>query len=92
MSVIVLAALYAAAEKSCRAAYRKRKTIDGAINWADLHPVSAEFIVELDREEVREFYRVWIEEANADNYPLSQFISAHLAKQGFTDVEVRTEW
>lgn len=89
---LILAALYDATEKACRAVYRKRKTIDEAVNWADLHVVTVEHVTELYREEITERYRVWIEEAAPDCIELTYFIREHLAKHGFSGVEVRTEW
>jgi hypothetical protein len=87
-----LSALKVAAEAACRAAYRRRRTIDGPINWADLHAVSVERVAELYRGEIGERYRVWIEEAADDNYELYVFICDYLTKHGFANVEVRMQW
>jgi hypothetical protein len=88
-----LAALEVEAEKACRAAYRKRKTMQDAVNWADLHVVSVEQVAQLYRGELQPgFFRVWIEEAAPDSYLLCQYVIDYLAKRGFPDVEVKTEW
>jgi hypothetical protein len=84
-----LQALDIAAERGCRYAVRKRKSIGGAVNWADLGPVSVEHYA--DNHDYRG-YRVNIEEAAPDAYELQRFVAAYLAKRGFPGVEVRTEW
>ena len=89
---LTLAALRNEAEKVCRYAVRKRKTIGGAVNWADLFPVTVEHYEALSGDEITEGYRVWIEEASPDAYELRQFVADQLAKHGFAGVEVRTEW
>jgi hypothetical protein len=92
LNPLLLATLKAATEKACRAADRKRKDIAGAVNWADLHCVSVERYEELYGDEITTGYRAYIEEASPNSPAFRQFISDHLAKQGFKDVEVRTEW
>jgi hypothetical protein len=92
MSAIVLSALEESAEKACRDAYRKRKSIDGPINWADLHVVSVERYEEIYQGTPDSGYRVWIEEAADSAYELHQFVANYLAKAGFPGVEVKTEW
>ena len=84
-----LRALRRTAEMACEYAVRKRKTIDGPINWGDLRPVSVEHY---ESDDGGEGFRVNIEEAAPDAYELRRFIEAYLAKRGFPDVEVKTEW
>ena len=88
-----LVALEVEAEKACRAACRKRKAMQDAVNWADLHVVSVEQVAQLYRGELQPgFFRVNIEEASPEAYELGQYVVDYLAKRGFPDVEVRTEW
>ena len=89
---LVLAALRNEAEKVCRYAVRKRKTIGGVVNWADLWPVTVEHVEALYQDEITESYRVWIEEASPDAYELQRFVAEQLAKRGYDGVEVKTEW
>jgi hypothetical protein len=89
---VLLVDLEKAAEAACQAAYRKRKTIDGPINWGDLHCVSVERYTELYRGVPDAGYRVYVEEAAPESYELARFIGDHLAKHGFPNIDVRTEW
>ena len=60
-----------------------------AVNWADLSCHSAEFYMN----EYGSFgYRVYIEEADPNNLELQAFIGGELAKLGFPEVTVLTEW
>lgn len=80
--------LKVAAEISCREAYKRRISIYGAVNWADLHCVSAEYRL-ADRGD--EFFAVQIEEAAPDAINLIEFIRGDLERQGFK-AEVEVEW
>jgi hypothetical protein len=84
-----LHALELTAEMGCRYAVRKRKTIGGPVNWADLGPYAVEHWEDAAGDMG---FRVWIEEAAPDAYELQKFVAAYLAKRGFPGVEVKTEW
>jgi hypothetical protein len=58
------------------------------INWADLGVVGVHWC----RSRHRAWYCVEIEEAAPENWELSRFVADELAKDGWPDVEVRTEW
>jgi hypothetical protein len=66
------------------------KTIEGAINWGDLHCCDAVHCRSVHDDD--EWYEVLIEEVSPDAYKLGIEISARLAQQGFKDVRVRCEW
>lgn len=80
-----------AAEALLRA-YEQRQEIGGAVNWADLHVVDVQRIESLHGDR---FYRVVIEEADADATDLQAFVwnALHAAKLTSPDgIEVATEW
>ena len=63
--------------------------IADAVNWGDLSCVEAALVL---TDEGRSYYRVMIEEASPDAYKLGVYVRDWLAKRGWTDVEVLTEW
>ena len=63
--------------------------IEDAVNWGDLSCVEAALG---QTDEGRRYYRVMIEEASPDAYKLAVYVRDWLAKRGWTDVEVLTEW
>lgn len=63
--------------------------IEDAVNWGDLSCVEAALVL---TDEGRSYYRVMIEEASPDAYHLGVYVRNWLAKHGWTDVEVLTEW
>lgn len=63
-------------------------SIPGAINWADLHCTDIELVFNGDHTRVC----VTIEEATPDAYKLSKYVSGELAKLGYENIEVKTEW
>lgn len=63
--------------------------IEDAVNWGDLSCVEAALVL---TDEGRSYYRVMIEEASPDAYKLGVYVRDWLAKRGWTDVEVLTEW
>lgn len=60
-----------------------------AINWGDLGCTGAEYYIN-DYDSTG--YRVIIEEAAPDACKLQAFVREYLAKNGFVDVDVVTEW
>lgn len=81
--------LQAAAERACQAAVDAVERLPGAINWGDLHCVSAQR-VENERGDV--WYRVEIEEAGHGSSELCQFVVERLAAEGFNDIEIVCDW
>lgn len=61
----------------------------GPINWADLRCVEAQAILNDSGEER---LCVVIEEASPDAVELHRIVNADLAKHGWPNVEVSTEW
>lgn len=61
----------------------------GCINWGDLGCKDAVFGVDEDR---RYFCRVVVEEAAQGETAFCRHIEQELAKRGWPDVEVATEW
>lgn len=88
-----LSSLIAATDKACDAAIDATKQ-DGrfrnaAVNWSDFGCRSAEFYMN----EFGSFgYRAYVEEADPYNLELQAFIGEELAKSGFPEVQVLTEW
>lgn len=86
-----LGRLVKAGEEACRIAYKHRTQIGGAVNWGDLHCVSAEYRMD---EQGREFFAILVEEAapgcEADS--VAGYISKRLDEMGFIDIRVETEW
>jgi hypothetical protein len=74
-------------EEAIKAAH-ERNFARSAINWGDLG------VLETFRCESAErtWYCVVIEEASPDNWEFQKFIAEELAKAGWDNVEVRTEW
>ena len=60
-----------------------------AINWGDLKCCQAEYC---EDDEGSELYRVWIEEASPTCSEFQKFIAAELAREGYPNIEVYTEW
>ena len=60
-----------------------------AINWGDLSCIRAEYC---EDNEGLEDYRVWIEEASPTCSEFQKFITEELAKEGYLNIEVCTEW
>lgn len=61
----------------------------GAVNYGDLHCTAA---LRCEDEYGEITYRVEIEEVAPDAYKLAEYVAKHLAKQGYKDIEVHTEW
>lgn len=80
--LVYLAQLRAAAEAACKKARRY------AVNWADLHCVSAEYRLDNQGDE---YFSVLIEEASPDADELIVFLTQVLKDNGYT-VEVETAW
>jgi len=76
-----------------KAAADKSRFSDESINWGDLSCVNVETVKSLatNNNEVVE-YRVFIEEACPTCGEFRKFIEDELFEQGFTKVEVHTEW
>ena len=89
MTVYDLAALRMCADEACDAAFKDESCRHDAINWGDLACVTAEHY---NNDGGDAGYRVWIEEADPGAINLRNFILDHLAKAGFVDVDVITEW
>jgi len=89
---VTLKLLESLADKACKAAFKQRKNINGAINWGDLYCAEVGYVVTLEREH----YLVLIEEANPSSSELCAFIARHItvADKGFdpSNLDVRTEW
>jgi hypothetical protein len=64
----------------------ERSSIGGAVNWADLRCVDVEMSL-LDGH-----VTVTIEEASPDALELCRFVAKELARRGYDEVAVRTEW
>jgi hypothetical protein len=63
--------------------------VSSAVNWADLHCLQAAWV----RTDTGEHYaEVTIEEAAPEAYEFQAAIAAELAKAGWPDVRVVTEW
>ena len=60
-----------------------------AINWGDLKCCQAEYC---EDDEGFEIYRVWVEEASPTCSEFQKFIAAELAREGYPNIEVYTEW
>jgi hypothetical protein len=63
--------------------------ISGAVNWADLHCVEAEWIVNDDGEE---YAQVRIEEASETAVLFQRAVQIELERLGWPDVSIVTEW
>lgn len=74
-----------AANAALKAAYTERDTIEGAINWADLHCIDV-------WQNASGAWMVEIAEASPEAAELQAFVADWLAEAGFGAVEVRTEW
>lgn len=83
-----LRALHDAATSACVAA-AARTDLSGPVNWAGLFCSDAARCESYDGEVV---YRVEIRKADPGADALRQYITEHLAANGFPGVEVVTEW
>ena len=63
--------------------------IEDAVNWGNLSCVEAALVL---TDEGRSSYWVIIEGASPDAYNLVTYVEDWLAKRGWTDVVVLTEW
>ena len=70
-------------------AHRKRREIDGAINWADLGVVDTRFWQNTDGDVG---YQIWIEEAEPESTELIEFIQERITVVDPVTVEIITEW
>jgi len=87
-----LLALREATEAALLTAHRVRRHgrfKNEAVNWADLGVVTTEIYVEDDGSTG---WRVYIEEASPTAAALCDYIAEKLAKAGFADIEVISEW
>ena len=84
-----LTELKAVANRACEAAVKEKQNIAGAINWADLCCVRAEYAY---GDSGGEFLRVYVEEASPGEEELQRFIANHLEGCGYPAVSVVTEW
>jgi hypothetical protein len=80
-----LRVLQAAAERACQAAVDAVERLPGAINWGNLHCVSAQRV---QNERGDKWYRVEIREAEHGSSELCQFVAERLAVEGFNDIEI----
>lgn len=60
-----------------------------AVNWADLRCPEARHILDSDR---MEYDQVLIEEVSPSSYFLAKAVQERLAKEGYPNVYVITEW
>lgn len=67
----------------------RRPQVQGAINWADLHCLQAAWVLTDDEENYAE---VTIEEASPDAGYFQRVIAEELARAGWPDIRVVTEW
>lgn len=84
-----LTALRVAANEACVLAVSNRTAIGGAVNWTHLRCTEALRSVS-DQGEVS--YAVLISEASPEAATLQQSVAAELARRGFPDIDVITEW
>lgn len=61
---------------------------DEPINWADLRCVDVEYVTGI----YNSLFRAIIEEADPNCPSLHVFISEHIKKLGYEDIEIVTEW
>lgn len=81
--------LKSTAEKACQYAIKFKRTIDDAVNWADLHCHEAKWTI---NEDGLSWYSVVIEEASPTADRLRASISTFLEAHDFNGVIVETEW
>ena len=86
-TVTYLKQLQSATESILRSA--DKQAIGGPVNWADLHCVSAEYILDNYDDER---YEVVIEEASPDARELTDHVNEQLGLFGYKNVFARTEW
>jgi hypothetical protein len=67
-------------------AVERRSTIGGDVNWADLRCVDVQVSM-LDG-----VVTVMIEEASPEAVNLCRFVAEELARRGYDEIAVRTEW
>lgn len=72
------------AERTAEVPFRR-----GGVNWADLRCVSVEWVMD-NHGDWR--YVVNVEEAAPDEYELQNEVAQRLARNGYADVDVVTEW
>ena len=78
-----------AAEEACLSAYQNKELIDGCINWADLHCLTAK---KYEDDDGVTGYEVIIEEADPSQSDLHIFIDGFLRKRGYEGIETIFEW
>lgn len=76
-------------EKAILYADMEKNSHDFCVNWGDLHCVNVEWYQDIDG---YEGYRVWIEEADPDNWKFRKFIADYVKDKLGVDIEVKTEW
>lgn len=81
--------LIEATDKVIHLAFNVKKAFCEPINWADLQCVAAGRMVRWNGDE---YDVVHIEEASPECPIFQTFVNEHLARAGYPDVEVRTEW
>jgi len=89
IDMIDLRLLKDAADEACIAAAAAVKQPLEAINWGDLHCISAK---RTEDEDGNIEHEVLIEEASPLSYELQEFIRNFLREKGFKGVDVITEW
>jgi hypothetical protein len=68
------------------------KVVDDAVNWGDLNCISVERVETICGDAVDVEWRVIVSEASPDAYKFREAVSSALAKRGFPQVAVVTEW
>lgn len=84
----LLRRLRAEAELICKSAHRRRRSIKGAINWADLGPYEVSQVM---TDSGKTYFEVWIEEAAPDATELQEYVRKRLETIGWKAVRVMTE-
>jgi hypothetical protein len=64
----------------------ERSRIGGAVNWGDLRCVDVEMSL------IDGHVTVTIEEASPEAVDLCRFVAKELARRGYEEIAVRTEW
>lgn len=77
------------ASEACDAARDDVNCQKDPVNWGDFGCVIAERVVDHTGEVS---LRVWLEEADPNCPAIERFVMEYLAREGFTNVQVKTEW
>ena len=81
--------LYKSANEACALAVKRKKKINGAINWADLKCVEAR---QWSAWPTETGYTVIIQEADPVNLELRAFINQYLERMGYYGIDIEMEW